>query len=113
MMNRFGDVPHVHQKDREIIATNVFLIKKEISICGSAERYGRMTEENKKKTICGCTGGSIFGGNNPCFNCGHPNTSHNFGKGCRVSSRKYIDGTKQYYLEDKDVDYTKFKRLMK
>ena len=65
------------------------------------------------KTICGCTGASIFGGNNPCYFCGHSNTSHNFGKGCRVSSEKHIDGTVQYYLEDKNVDYTKFKRLMK
>jgi len=60
------------------------------------------------KTICGCTGAALFGGNNPCNNCGHPNPSHNFGKGCRVS----YDG-KYYFLEDRKVDYTKFKRLMK
>lgn len=61
------------------------------------------------KTICGCTGAGMFGGDrNPCSKCSHANSNHNFGKGCRVTYNGY-----NYFLEDKDVDYTKFKRLMK
>lgn len=62
-------------------------------------------------TICGCTkAGMLAGSQNPCYGCGHANGNHNMGKGCRITwSPEY----NHFYLEDTDVDYSKFKRLMK
>lgn len=66
--------------------------------------------DDTNDTICGCTKAGMLGGDrNPCYECGHPNGSHNMGKGCRIA---YLREHKGFFLQDPNVDYSKYKRLM-
>lgn len=57
-----------------------------------------MNSEEEINTICGCTKtGMLSSQARPCYECGHANGNHNFGKGCRVS---YKPKFKAFYLEE-------------